>query len=250
MAPSGGLKFTDDTAVIPFDPQAIANDSQPSRTVDWTATDPSNLGGPLNQNLVDGWLYSRTPTQFITARVEKSAKRLEIHPTAAGQPPRVVNQLGTAIKQLLLVDENDKCFTAADVATDANAPMQSAESQADAFQKIQPLVDANRSQPMINPANREIPSFFGFVGSGHIRSDSASTAVRWRHMLRPQNPGGIMPLNPGTLERSLSDTWQQLTDNSLPPRTYVAVVELSPEVQFGTSAAKPEESLHVIVGQW
>jgi hypothetical protein len=36
----------------------------------------------------------------------------------------------------------------------------------------------------------------------------------------------------------------------LPPRTYVAITELGPEVEVGISYAKEEASFHVIVGKW
>ena len=45
------------------------------------------------------------------------------------------------------------------------------------------------------------------------------------------------------LERSLHHA------SDLPPRSFVAITETSPEVELGTPAAREESSLHVIVGQ-
>ena len=52
------------------------------------------------------------------------------------------------------------------------------------------------------------------------------------------------------LERSIREVTDQLKNDSLPARTYVAVVETSPEMELGTSAAREEGSFHIVVGKW
>src|SRR5262249_52995300 len=69
LAPSGGLQFTEDTAVVPLTLQALANDEQATRVLDWLPSDRAKSDSPLEQHMTSGWLYSRTPTQFITARI-------------------------------------------------------------------------------------------------------------------------------------------------------------------------------------
>ena len=54
----------------------------------------------------------------------------------------------------------------------------------------------------------------------------------------------------GTLERELFDLVQQMIKEKLPPKTYIAVVESSPEVELGTPSAREEASFHVIRGEW
>ncbi|HTQ37730.1 MAG TPA: hypothetical protein VMJ32_01810, partial [Pirellulales bacterium] len=237
LAPSGGLKFAEDTAVIPFALQALANEEQPSRTLDWEHADRTDSVSPLEQHFTNGWLYSRTPTQFITARIRKCAARLEIHASAGSQPPKVVNRLNTPIKRLLLVDENGACSTAADVAADATAALQAAESQSKAYlQQLQPLWDANQ-----NEVSLVVPSggadLFGF-GRGQNNQNRYALAV-------PATiANNTSPISEGTgmLEQSLTELRAQLLIDSLPARTYVAIVESSPEVQWGTPTVRPEES--------
>ncbi len=57
-------------------------------------------------------------------------------------------------------------------------------------------------------------------------------------------------LHTSILERALVE----LTDGSNPvlsqPRTYVAIVDRSPEVSFGLKSVKEEDSFHVILGKW
>jgi hypothetical protein len=226
----------------------MSSEEEPNRKVDWEPTEASNLSGPVDQKLTGGWLYSRTPTQFITARIRKCTERVEIQSNSRGESPWVVNRLGTPVKQLLLVDENGKCYTAADLAPDAKKTMQMAESQSAALQEMAPLLETNGAGPVVVPTNHNAPSFFGFLRQQPYSQRYNAYRRPPITYIPPDNPGGS--INAGILERSLAEVQRQLADNSLPPRTYVAVVELSPEVQFGTSAAKPEESLHVIVGQW
>jgi hypothetical protein len=43
---------------------------------------------------------------------------------------------------------------------------------------------------------------------------------------------------------------EQLNSDKLPPRTYIAIVETSPEMELGTHSANEESSLHVVIGRW
>jgi hypothetical protein len=223
----------------------LANEEQPGRTLNWERTDATDSASPLEQHLADGWLYSRTPTQFITARIRTSAERLEIQSNSNGQLPRVVNHLGTSIKRLLLVDENDVCSTAADVASDATVTLQMAESQSSAFlQQLQPLWNANLTEvSVVVPSGNS--DLFGFRRQQYDQNRYAMGIPVSNASAQPSTGA-----NTGMLERSLADTQDQLMKGALPARTYVAIVESSPEVQWGTPAARPEESLHIIVGQW
>jgi hypothetical protein len=47
------------------------------------------------------------------------------------------------------------------------------------------------------------------------------------------------------LERNLRDRSQ-----SLGPRSFVAIVDQSPEVVLGIDSAKEEASLHIVAGEW
>jgi hypothetical protein len=55
-------------------------------------------------------------------------------------------------------------------------------------------------------------------------------------------------LEPAEAETILERSLQHASD--LPPRTFVAITETSPEVELGTASAREESSLHVIVGGW
>ncbi len=56
--------------------------------------------------------------------------------------------------------------------------------------------------------------------------------------------------NTGVLERTIRETAEQLKNDRMPVRSYVAVVEASPDAELGTPAAKEEASFHLVVGKW
>jgi hypothetical protein len=249
LAPSGGLKFSEDTAAIPMDAQTLADGQQPSRTVEWERTVATDANSPLEQRLSSGWLYSRTPTQFITARIRHGSEQLEIQPGNNGAPPAIVNRLGTTIRQLLVVDTDGKCYTAAQVATEAKENLQAAESQSSVFlNQLQTAMNVERTM-FVDPSNQGNVSLFGF---DRDRRYGQRTGTNGRLMVRyvPQDNAQTFSANGGILERSLSEVRNKLLSDSLPPRTYVAVVDQSPEVELGTASARPEESAHVIMGEW
>jgi hypothetical protein len=244
LTPSGGLKFTEDTVVIPLTLQALANDEQAGRVLDWKPSERAKSDSPLEQQMTSGWLYSRTPTQFITARIRKCTEQLEIQSGSDGQP-RAINHLGTPIMQLLLVDENKKCFTAADTAPNATVTLQPAESQSSAYLKqLEPLLNASLTEvSVVTPAGG--PDLFGF-GQRHYNQNRYALGMSPNASI----PSAAIGAGAGMLEQSLADMHDQLMNDSLPARTYVAIVESSPEIEWGTPAARPEKSLHVIEGTW
>ena len=250
LAPSGGLTFSDDTAVVPLFAQPGEAEADASRDLDWTRTDASKADSPLKQNLTDGWLNARTPTQFITARVRKTSARLEIKSAGDGKSPAVVNHLGTPIKWLMMIDEDGKCFSGEKISPDAATPLTAVESQSSActmhWQPILAEHDPQRPDGMVG-GNRGL---FGLTPSAQYNQNVYGPGYVYR--MAQQNNNGSAPTtqSSGTLERELRDITDQMLKNQLPPRTYVAIVELSPEMELGTSAAHEEASLHVIRGEW
>jgi hypothetical protein len=249
LAPSGGLKFADDTAVIPMEAQTLADGPQSTRTVEWERTVSTDVNSPWEQRLSSGWLHSRTPTQFITARIRQGDERLQIETGNQGEPPAIVNRLRTTIQQLLVVDQDGKCYTAANVAAAAKASLQAAESQSNVFlNQLQPLMNVERTM-FVDLSSQNGMGLFGFDRDQRYRQQMGAFG---RPMVAyvPQDNSAPLSASAGMLERSLSEVRNRLLSDSLPPRNYVAVVDQSPEVQLGTVSARPEESAHVIVGEW
>jgi hypothetical protein len=250
LSPSGGLTFSQDTAVVPLLAWPGEMQNEPARTLAWKRTNPSDADSPLEQRLTEGWLKSRTPTQFITARVRKTAARLDVKSGGSGSPPQVTNQLGTPIKWLFIVDEDSNCFTADSVATGAAASLKPIESQNEAGAgRFQRLLSENEPAPPLG-SQADGRSVFGlyrhqvpYMQSPQYRPGNAGYNQLY-------NGGSPTTQNTGTLERELADLVEQMIKDKLPPKTYVAVVESSPEVELGTPSAHEESSFHVIRGEW
>ena len=243
--PAGGIVFSEDTAVVPLEAQPLAStEGGPRRAVDWTRTDPSQPNSPLEQRLSEGWLNLRTPTQLITARIRKSAAGLKIQPASAGKPLRVENHLGTVIYRLLLIDDDGKPFTASSIPDNAMAKFDETASP----NALLPLLAAN--EPQVPIANAEVGRG-GFFGLNRRRPYYQGGVYAPAAYIGPNSPAyAAVPPSGGNLERSFSEINQRIATGDLPPRTYIAVVERSPEFQPGTSLAKEEASFHVVVGTW
>ncbi len=192
LAPSGGLKFADDTAVIPMDAQTLADGQQPSRTVEWERTVATDVNAPWEQRLSSGWLHSRTPTQFITARIRQGSERLEIEPGNKGTLPTIVNRLRTTIQQLLVVDQDGKCYTAANVTAEAKASLQAAESQSNAFlNQLQPLMNVERTM-FVDPSNQSGMGLFGFDRDRRYRQQMGTFGRSMVAYVPPDNPAVVV----------------------------------------------------------
>ena len=98
LAPGQGLTMPDDVAVYPIIPGWNDTDVDASigaaRELEWADHEAK---------MTRGWLRSRTPMQYLTVRARKSPHRLELTP--AGGKIRAVNQLGTAIRFVLVTDK-------------------------------------------------------------------------------------------------------------------------------------------------
>ncbi len=223
--------------MIPMDPQTLANGQQQSRTLEWERKVAIDVHSAWEQRLSSGWLYSLTQRNLLP-RIRQCSERLEIEPVNKDQPPTIVNRLGQTIRQLLLVDQDEKCYTVANVAINAKTTLQPAESQSNVFlNQLQKLMNVERTM-FIDLDNQSGVSLLGFDRNRRY-GQQGGTYGRPMVTYVPQDNSTTAG---GILERSLADVRNRLLSDSLPPRTYVAVVDESPEVELGTTTARPEES--------
>jgi hypothetical protein len=226
LAPSQGLTFSGDVAVMPI----AGNDDRregEARQVTWT---PDG-----QQHLRSGWLRSRTLTQYYTIRSRRSEAQLVIDAHQNGLL-KVINQLGTPIQQVLVCDADGQVYYGEHLAPDVAADLAAAEDASAASLAILGAFHQNRLQPA------------DMMGGRRATPPPAISVV-------VPNPGmpnaaALGGTSISRLEAGLADVFQQLTDGKLDARSYVAIVERSPETELGTSAAQEEESFHVVVGRW
>jgi hypothetical protein len=226
LRPSQGLAFPTDTAVYPIEHEAQGQygNRRQRREIDWRET----------QDLGKGWLNARTPTQLLTVSSRPAKHKLAVVESGASSPS-VENLLGTRIEQLILIDSEGRLFEGRDMAAGAKAVLTPSTRPAVASQWAQ-AYNGNRLQRPPGMAGNSY-SMFG------IR--------RYNNIYFGQNQDIDSPtLHTSILERALVE----LTDSGHPvlsqPRSYVAIVERSPEMSFGLKTVKEESSFHVILGRW
>lgn len=226
IAPSKGLEFPEDCTVFP-----LLHHPGRNRPTDG----PSNyLTWDKGQNLTDGYLTSRTATQFMVLRVTESADKLAVREgSAAGQPPEVTNQLGSDLHLVVLRDSRGQLWLGEGLADQRPATLGKTSDQ-EAADKLQVLYGANPPKPPRNyDPNVHNSAISIFMPNYSFYSVDASSAA----------PG----MASGMLEKNLA-----LAANlqGLPPGTYVAVVQLSSVVPYGVPHVREEASLHMIRGRY
>ena len=232
VAPSGGLTFSDDVAVLPFvfDPVSQSGWRSVEQAMSWDE----------DQHFKRGWLASRTPTQYLTLRSRPSKLRLAIDDTRRASDELVIeNLLDAPIEQLAVRTADGKYYWATDVDRGGTARAKRTEaSEAMSWLRKcladnQPDVPARHGSAVVLRRVRfaRRPSLLLLMYRGN-RSESPTqgTSRLERSLQDPAMSGGGRPL--------------------LAPGTYVAIVRESPEVELGTDSAREEASFHVILGEW
>jgi len=226
LAPAGGLIFPEDVAVLPLDPVGAGSErSMPDRRMRWYDD---------SQVLADGWLASRTSTQFMTVRSRPSNRGIDL---LNGDAPRIKNRLGSAIRIVVIAAADASLLVARSVANDAIAEIRPADRDRDLADLYTMLADQRLAVPLGLDPQRY--SLFG------MRTNWSYS--QWNNGLPNTS------LNTSVLEKRLQDfsVWPSLGQRgALRPASYVAVVDRSPETLFGTEPVQEEASLHVIVGEW
>ena len=211
LAPSRGLTFPADVAVIPIEPPSYLN-SRHSRELIWDG----------EQWLSEGWLDARTLTQYLTLRSRPSTAGLEIAPSPSGNNEiEVKNNLGSAIEQLAVRMPDGKYYWASDVVDNATAIVNEV-----AVEKILAWLSKQFSEnkPRFPESMKSNRRYYGY---GAVCSDIDSRTSCLERKLRRVGDSTHPPLKPGT---------------------YVAIVSRSPEVVVGLDDFEEEGSFHVIFG--
>ncbi len=226
LAPSRGLLFPADTALVPLEKEADLNGwNRRTRYLAWTP----------EQHLQRGWLASRTPTQYLTVRACATPSELRIVEDSDSERAAVDNRLGTAINHVLLCDSAGRMHYGRDIGPLDKASLQALDtdvSKATALEKMQRAMnlDAPRLPPQAPSDNTRF--FFGM------------RINRYSHGTSDSSPANSL------LEDGMRRSIMALNNQSLAARTYLAIVERPPEVNFGMDGLIESESTHVIFGSW
>jgi len=227
LSPGRGLTMPADVAMYPV---------LPAWAGDWGSGERRQIAWDGNQaRLTQGWLGSRTPTQYLTVRSRKTPIKLDV--LDSGSSLRIKNLLGAKIKTLVVVNAAGKFYMGEDIAVDATTPLKPT-SRDDAEKKISKLITA------IIP---QAPPELGLSETDFAAMQSRSRyygryGVQYNASRLSENLAGLAITDLGGLNGE--------PPLQLPRQSYVAITETGPEVELGMTYAKEDSSFHLIEGRY
>jgi hypothetical protein len=222
LAPSGGLSFTNDTAIYPMLPASNSlGRGQPTRVVVWGE----------HQNLTRGWLASRTPTQLVTLRPTPTQAELVVQ--ADQGRLELENRLGVEVLQVIVEDEAGQFFHSAAVGVGKTGLAEKTDP-VDALAKLSPLLSAARPEPPpdMSGFQASLSRMYSFSGFDLGWSDPRQETSRLEQAFEALSRTGRLRRLP------------------LGPRSYAALVRRSPLAEYGYEPVEEAGELHLILGRW
>ncbi|MBN1851775.1 MAG: hypothetical protein JW829_03595, partial [Pirellulales bacterium] len=232
LAPADGLEFSTQVAVYPIFPEWVASGifnrdiNIPSRAIQWQD----------KQYLTEGWLASRTPTQYLTIATRPSARRIDI--SVQSDRVDIVNKLGTAINLLIVRGLDGKLFWGKSIDRDGKSSLQPVD-ESEATSIVRKILSDHELQLPVGYPERFTRRGQRVYVVNPIRNFSMQTEIE---------PGGNQMdrfLDALVIPGAPANHLLQI-DNC----TYLAVTRTGPEVEMGVSDYSEEASFHVIVGTW
>jgi hypothetical protein len=227
LTPSSGFSFPRDIAVYPIDQQGQGDYGRNSvnRQIAWT---------DQSQNLRAGYVAPRVTSQFLTVRSRPSQRGLQIDAASKGTAPTAINRLGTNLKSLYLCDEHGDLYLAREVANGESAKLSSTDSKT-CKEEMEKLF---QSAPLVTPASFDQQDYLN--------------AMQMNQRYYYSSTDEAMPMvqeSTSILEKQLNDLRRNWTYKPV-PRTYMAIVEVDPEVELGVRSGQARLPLSIITGQW
>jgi hypothetical protein len=227
LAPSGGLRFPNDTVVFPIESDgAIYYRRNAGQRRQLSLTD--------EQHMSRGWLNSRTHTQYMVGRISDCDMKLDISNT--GGVVRVKNRLGADIQHLLLCDEQGHRHYASNLADEATTDLQAIAAEL-----------TGNDQPPFDAISQAYASA--------IPRDTRPYAVTYvtpqppMQMPDTQDDPNRVSTTSSRMELALQEHLQN-PGQRIRPRSYIAVVGSNPHLPLGVDSGTETGSYHVIVGYW
>jgi hypothetical protein len=227
IAPSRGLTFPDDATVfrILHMPSTSPRTGEPEQFVRWDE----------DQHLTDGYIASRTASQFMVLRATQSAAKLTVREgAAAADPPNATNDLNTDIRLLVICDSRGAWWTTENLAGESSA-------------KLSPTTPVAAADMLKKLYGADPPGFpRGYDPNLHNNALSLFIPnYSWYNV----DGGSSLPVMASSLlELNLANSTEPA--RALVPRTYLAVTKSSPVVPYGVPSVREESSLHIIRGRY
>ncbi|QEG35518.1 hypothetical protein [Bythopirellula goksoeyrii] len=215
IAPANGLELPTDTLVYPILPASrtgnrrmIRGLAQQRRELHWDGT----------EKLIDGWLASRTPTQYLTITSREVQKQIDFEQVAEGL--QATNQLGVDIRMLAVVDDEGSFYLSEEIPANRSILLPET-TQNQAMMQLRKLFSDN--EPQFPPGTAESISVDGNIVSLPLAQNLMETQI-------------------AAISSAISQGWN--------PRTFVAITEHGMDLSLGLADVTEDASFHVVRGKW
>lgn len=223
IAPGGGLVFPDSATVYPieFHPQGYDKEGA---SCEIAFTDDQ-------QRLQQGFISSRSWSQFLVVQTQPTERGIDLK-AKNGKPPTLQNRLGSRIQLILVADKNGEFWQGENFATEAESELQPAklDDLKNLFRKF--LTDNTPKMP---------PDF--------DPDSQTNNGNWWMYQNQIDQEFGVTKMHTSILNRNLNALYAA-PPKSVPPGSYIAIVDHSPEVSVGVGWPSLEAGFEVIRGRW
>ena len=223
IAPSRGLNFPQDVAVLPFDQfphHEYDHNWERQRTVAWEE----------GQNLRSGFINSRITAQFVTMQVQESSAGLLMDKAAS--PPSARNQLGGRIKLLLLRDAEGDFYSAENIAAGEKFSLTKSEFASPRAAIHKAILAERPNEPEgLDPSDFGRWNNRGWFGWNII--DNGLSAPQTAYSLMEDRIRRV----------------QSSRERDFPKQSYGAILETSVQTPLGVDSSEVG-SLHVVEGSY
>ncbi len=219
MAPSAGLQFEPTTAVYPIWPTEEAFESA---QIDWSE----------KQHLQNGWLRSRTRTQFLTISQQEQRGRIKLQ-SMKSDTPKVSNGLEWSIQTLFIVDPSGKKWMAEKLESGAVGKLEPATDE-----RLKEILEHISHYSMALPAGSNGNALSSEMLSGSTRYSYGyydEIQTNYRKSLQEQMVPSLIGANKNIL-------------NSMKPGSYFAILNQSPDLDLGLKNTKEKLPIHLLFG--
>lgn len=215
MTPSEGLDFPRDTLVYPILPSLRMGDHREMRRY---ANQRRELHWLGSQRLVNGWLASRTPSQYLTITSRDTGK--EVAMEVEEKSITATNKLGVDIRTLVVEASDGQIYMGSELSNGQSLKLLPVE-QVKAMATLRTLIADNEPQ----------------FPAGTLESLSLGTGI------------DLLPFSRNLMETQIAAITSAVT-KGWGPGTYIAITESAVDLSLGLDDIAEKSSFHVVRGIW
>ncbi|MCH8829229.1 MAG: hypothetical protein IID45_06585 [Planctomycetes bacterium] len=232
LAPADGLNFSAETAVFPIWPKDKGFENG---TVDWTES----------QHLKNGWLRSRTRTQFLTIAHRTERGRLIID-RIDDDTLKVANGLNGDIEALLVADAAGRIYFAANLKAGGSQKLAAADKKD--LKVVLTMLKRN--------APKRPDGYTGAKNSGIFRvRQRIRRSMRRRMMGQAENSPVFETSRMERVIAKIGSDLRQLVaedggEKRMQPNTYLAILSQNPFPLLGIDDTEEQSGFHILLGYY